>query len=123
LSPTTPDVVPDQPLSQAGNAQTWGNANFEAALTVLRDLDGTTFQSLAGGDVVHAALKTPGTKVWLVLRDGPLEAAPYASGQEYLWASVVTGQKQRAQDMAGYQKNPIPLGPQEWGWGEVDGGS
>jgi hypothetical protein len=123
MSPTTPDVVPDQPLSQAGNAQTWGNGNAEAALTVLRDLDGTTFQSFSGGDVVWAALKTAGTIVWLVKRIGPFEATAYVDGQEYTWMKVVTGEPQDPQDMAGYVKNPIPLGPQEWGRGEVDGGS
>lgn len=117
MSPTDPDVVPDQPMSQRGNAKTWGNANFEARITVLRDLDGTTFQSLAAGDLVWNAVKTSGTTVWLAKRTGPLESTAVAASQEYTWAKVITAEPQEPQDMAGYIKHPIPLGPQEWGRG------
>jgi hypothetical protein len=123
MSPTNPDTVPDQPISQKGNATTWGNSNFEAAMTVLRDLNPTTGLPEAAGDEVWEAVETAGTTIWPVKRTGPLEEVPWTAGQPYLWAKVVTGEPQDPQDMAGYVKNPIPLGPQEWGRGEVDGGS
>jgi hypothetical protein len=123
MSPTNPDTVPDQPISQKGNATTWGNSNFEAAMTVLRDLNPTTGLPEAAGDEVWEAVETAGTTIWLVKRTGPLEETPWAAGQPYLWAKVITGEPQEPQDMAGYVKNPIPLGPQDWGRGVVDAGS
>jgi len=122
MSPTDPDTVPDQPISQKGNATTWGNSNFEARMTVLRDLDPATGLPAAAGDLVMAAVQTAGTTIWLAKRVGPLEETAWTALQPYLWAKVITAEPQEPQDMAGYVKNPIPLGPQEWGRGVVAAG-
>ena len=119
MSPTNPDTVPDQPISQKGNATTWGNSNFEAAMTVLRDLVAATGLPEAAGDEVWEAVATAGTTIWLVKRTGPLEETAWTTGQPYLWAKVITAEPQEPQDMAGYVKNPVPLGPQDWGRGLV----
>ena len=90
MSPTNPDTVPDQPISQKGNATTWGNSNFEAAMTVLRDLVAATGLPEAAGDEVWEAVETAGTTIWLVKRTGPLEETPWAAGQPRTWTSPST---------------------------------
>lgn len=118
MSPTDSDTVPDQPIAQSGNATTYGNGNFEARMTVLRDLDEDGV-SESGGDTLWAAVNTKGTRIWLVKRVGPVESQAWAAGDEYLWAEVITDDPQEPQDMAGYVKHIVPLGPQAWGRGVV----
>ena len=118
MSPTSSDTVPDQPISQAGNAVTFGNSNFEASATVLRDL-ATTGQPEIAGDLVWGALKTKGARVWLIRREGPLEAVAWADGDEYDWAEVITDELQPSTDRGGYVKRIVPLGGQAWGTGTV----
>lgn len=118
MSPTSSDTVGDQPLAQAGNAKTFGNSNWEGSMTILRDLtaDGAT-QALV--ELLWAAEKTKGSRVWLILREGPLEAVAWADGDEYDWAEVITDEPQAPQERAGYVKRIVPLGGQAWGTGTV----
>ena len=118
MSPTASDTVPDQPISQAGNAVTFGNSNFEASMTILRDLDadGTTQAEV---ELLWAAAKAKGSRVWLICREGPLEAVAWADGDEYDWAEVITDEPQKAQERTGYVKRIVPLGGQAWGTGTV----
>lgn len=120
MSPTDSDTVPDQPIAQAGNAVTFGNGNFEARITVLRDLDDDGV-SESGGDELWAAVNTKGTRIWLVKRVGPKETEAWTEGDEYLWCEAITDEPQEPQDMAGYVKHIVPLGPQAWGRGVVAG--
>lgn len=121
MSPTASDTVPDQPLGHRGNATTFGNGNFEASITVLRYLD-SDGQSDSEDDDLWTAVKTPGTRIWLAKRVGPLESAAWAADDEYLWCEAITDWPQEPQDRAGYVKNIVPLGPQSWGYGKVVAG-
>lgn len=118
MSPTDSDTVTDQPLSQAGNAKTFGNSNYDARMTTLRDL-ATTGLPEAAGDLVHKAVATKGTRVWLVRRTGPLETVDWADGDPYDVAEVITDEPQQPSDLGGYVKNVIPLGAQTWTTGVV----
>lgn len=118
FSPTNSDTVPDQPLSQAGNATTFGNGNFEWTMTVLRDLDDDGV-SESGGDTVWAAVNTKGAQVWGYLRKGPVESQAWAAADEVLWCKGITDEPQEPQDRAGYVKHIVPMGPQAWGRGTV----
>ena len=89
-------------------------------MTVLRDLD-ETGASESGGDALWAAVRVEGSRVVLVKRVGPPEAQEWAAGDEYLWCEAITDDPQEPQDMAGYVKHIVPLGPQAWGRGVVGG--
>lgn len=122
FSPTDSDTVPDQPLSQAGNATTFGNGNFEWRMTVLRDL-GDDGASESGGDEVWAAVNTKGSRIWGYKRTGPLEATEWTAADEVLYCEGITDDPQEPQDMAGYVKHPLAVGPQAWGRGVVAAGA
>lgn len=122
FSPAASDTVPDQPLSQTGNATTFGNGNFDWSMTVLRDLDEDGV-SESGGDELWAAVNTKGSRVWGYLRKGPLEATAWADGDDVLWCEGITDDPQEPQDMAGYIKHTVPMGPQSWGRGTVAAGA
>lgn len=118
LSPRASDTVPDQPLDNIGNATTFGNTNYEGTCTVLRflDTDGTPD---ATNDTLWAAMKTKGTTLWFVEREGPLATQAWAAADEYEVYEVVTDEPQKPQTMAGYIKRVIPLGVQDHQTGTV----
>lgn len=112
LSATSSDVVPDQPLSHEGNAQTWGNSNYEGSLTVLRFLTSAGVTDTSE-DVLWAAMKAKGTTLWAVERVGPKSTQAWAAADVYEVYEFVTDNPQRPQDRAGYVKHVIPLGIQD----------
>lgn len=112
LSPTASDTVPDQPLCQEGNATTFGNSNYEGTMTVLRFLDATG-KPETSEDEVWDAVKTKGSRVWLVKRVGPKWSVDWAAGDLYQVYEVVTDNPQDPTDMAGYIKSVVPLGVQD----------
>lgn len=121
FSPTDSDTVTDQPLSQAGNATTFGNSNFEWSMTVFRDLDEDGV-SESGGDLLWAAVNTKGARVWGYKRVGPVESVAWAEGDEVLACEAITDAAQEPQEGSnGYVKHPITMGPQAWGRGTVGG--
>lgn len=122
LSPTASDTVPDQPLSQEGNATTFGNSNFEGSITVLRFLDDQGQPEVAE-DELWDAMKEKGTRLWIVDREGPKEGTAWTTGDEYEVFEIITDLPQKPTDMVGYIKRPIPLGVQNYVRGAVAAGA
>jgi hypothetical protein len=118
LSPAASDTVADQPLEQEGNATTFGNSNYEGTVTVLRFLDNNGKPVLAE-DILWDAMKTKGTRLWFVEREGPKATAADATGDLYEVFEVITDTPQKPSDMAGYIKRVVPLGVQDHRTGTV----
>lgn len=116
LGATGSDTVADQPLSQEGNAKTFGRSNFDGSTTVLRFLDAAG-QPVALEDTLWDAMKTKGTLLWIAYRVGPKSSVAMTAGDKYEWFEVMTDAPQHPSDRAGYIKNVIPLGIQDAGTG------
>jgi hypothetical protein len=89
---TASDRFNEKPACTTGNSQALGAANYDTALTFLREY-------LVGGGIDSAALdsgyqavKTRGTTVWIYLREtDKLSTAPWAIGDEiHLGGEVVS---------------------------------
>lgn len=120
LSPTASDTVSDQPLDKSGNAVTFGNTNYEGSVTVLRFLD-ETGKPVTEEDVLWAAAKVKGSRLWFVEREGPKATVDDAAADEYELYEVVTDEPQKPTDRAGYIKRVVPLGVQNHVRGVVAG--
>lgn len=111
LSPTGSDTVADTELCSEGNAVTYGASNYEGTLTPFWFLDEDGVSD-ATEDVVYQALKTKGTTLWLVEREGPRYDQEHAVGDTYEAYQVVTDNPQKPSDRGGYIKRTVPLGVQ-----------
>lgn len=112
------DTVPDQPLDSKGNATTFGNSNFDGLCTVLRQLLATGLPD-ATTDLLWPVMKTKGTTLWFVEREGPLATQAWAAADEYEVYEVLTDEPQKPQNVAGYIKRTVPLGVQDYQTGVV----
>jgi hypothetical protein len=89
---TASDRFNEKAACQVGNSQALGAANYDTALTFLREylvgggIDGT------GLDAGYQAVKTRGTTVWIYLREtDKLSTQPWAAGDEiHLGGEVVS---------------------------------
>lgn len=112
LSPTASDTVPDTPLSNEGNATTFGASNYEGSVTPFRYLDDLGAAD-ATNDVAWDTLKAKGTRLWLVEREGPKADTAWAADDEYDCYEIVTDNPQKPSDRGGYIKRVVPLGVQD----------
>src|SRR3954466_1825972 len=89
LSPVASDTVADSELCSEGNAVVYGASNYEGTVTPFRypDPDG---QPDATEDEPYETLRTKGTYLWLVEREGPHYDEPFAAGDEVEVYEVVT---------------------------------
>ncbi|MDR0482810.1 MAG: hypothetical protein LBH13_06615 [Cellulomonadaceae bacterium] len=111
LSASGSDTVDDQPLSQEGNAVTYGASNLEGNVSILRGIDPATGKPDAE-DTAFTALGEKGTRVWLAHRVGPKATVPLSPGDTGWLYEAITDAAQEPQDRKGYIKNAIPLGMQ-----------
>lgn len=111
LSPVASDTVADTELCAEGNAVVYGASNYEGTITPFRYLD-PDGQPDATDDEPYDTLRTKGTYLWLVEREGPKYDVPFAAGDEVEVYEVVTDNPQKPSDRAGYIKRTIPLGVQ-----------
>lgn len=112
LGATASDTVNEPALCAVGNAQAFGAANYEGELTVFdyRQADGKP--DAAEGTALNA-LKTRGTTLWIVEREGPIESKEIVAGDIVDLYEVITDSPQKPQERSGYIKRTIPLGVQQ----------
>lgn len=111
LSPTSSDTVADTELCTDGNAVTFGSSNYEGSVTPFWYLDAAG-KSAVAEDMVYQALKTKGTALWFVEREGPKYSVAFAAGDVVEIYTVITDHPQKPSDRAGYIKRVVPLGVQ-----------
>lgn len=111
LGAVASDTVNEPALCSTGNATAFGAANYEAELTLFdyRTAEGKT--DAEEGSALNA-MKTRGTTLWLVEREGPLESTEVATGDVVDVYEVVTDAPQKPQERSGYIKRTIPMGVQ-----------
>jgi len=104
------DKVQEKSLADTTNVNALGASNYNAGLTLFRYFNAGTGVPDATEDSLFTAMKTKGTNLWIYARkDGKLESAAWATGDDiYLGGAVITDTPQ-AQDNTGYVKNRIPL--------------
>lgn len=109
LGATDSDTIDEQELCKSGAAKDFGPASYEGSVTPFRYLtaDG---KADAENDVAWDMLKTKGTHLWLVEREGPLYDAAFEAGQEVSVYEVNTDTPQKPSDRnSGYIKRVVPL--------------
>lgn len=111
LSPTASDTVADTELCSEGNAVTFGASNYEGSITPFWYLDAAG-KTVIGEDMVYQALKTKGTPLWIVEREGPKYNVAFAAADIVEVYSVITDHPQKPSDRGGYIKRVVPLGVQ-----------
>lgn len=113
LSATSSDTVADTMLCSEGNAVTYGASNYEGSLTVFRFFDDATGATDAASDEAYQALKTKGSRLWIVERfTGKKYDVDFAAGDEVKVYEIITDNPQAPSDLGGYIKNTVPLGVQ-----------
>lgn len=111
LSAVASDTVDDTELCVEGNAVTYGASNYEGSITPFRYLDPNGAPD-ATEDAVFEAVRTKGTELWLVEREGPRYDDAWATGDEVEVYHVVTDNPQKPSERSGYIKRVVPLGVQ-----------
>ena len=112
LGSTGSSTVPEQEMCKKGEGNAPGPASFEGVLTVFRYLDPATGKPAAGGEDDYAwkMLKTAGTPLWLVEREGPEADVAFASGDEVAVYEVLTGHRTKPDDrFSGYIKRTVAM--------------
>lgn len=111
LGAVASDTINEPALCSKGNATAFGAANYEGSVTIflLKDEAGKTS---AEESTAWEALKTKGTTLWMVEREGPEYETEYAAGDIVDVYEVITDNPQKPQDRTGYIKRTIPLGVQ-----------
>lgn len=109
LGATGADEVDEAPLSSTSNGKAFGATNYEGSITPFRYLQADGSPDPAA-DVVFAAVKTKGTTLYLVEREGPSADTAFAAGDEVSVYEVVTGPARKPDNRTGYQKRVVQLG-------------
>ncbi|WP_159622673.1 hypothetical protein [Ruania rhizosphaerae] len=112
LSATGSTPITEQEMCRKGEGNTPGPTQYEGSVTPFWYLDETGQPDPAAMEVWDL-LKTKGTTLWLVERDGPEEDVDWAEGDEYVVYEVVTDEPQVPTDrFTGFIKRIVPLGVQ-----------
>lgn len=112
LGATGDQTISESALCEPGAGNDMGATDYAGTVTVFRMLDDTGKADLEE-DVAFAALKTKGTKGWIVEREGPRYDVAWTAADEVEVYEVTTGSVQKPSDRsAGYIKRTIPLGVQ-----------
>jgi hypothetical protein len=107
------DRFNEKPAAAVGNSQALGAANYDTALTFLREYLVGGGPDSAALDSGYQAVKTKGTTVWIYLREtDKLSTAPWAIGDEiHLGGEVVSDAPMRVNN-DGNVKRRIEFLPQ-----------
>ena len=111
LSPTASDTIADSDLCSDGNAVAFGASNYEGSVTPFWYLDAAG-KTIVGEDMVYQAMKTKGTRLWLVEREGPKYTTAWTIADVVEVYEVITDHPQKPSDRGGYIKRVVPLGVQ-----------
>ena len=111
LSPTASDTISDSLLCTVGNAVSYGASNYEGTVSPVRFLDEDGLPD-PENDIAWDLFKQKGTRLWILVSEGPAHTEAFASGQEYDLYEVVTDSPQKPSDRAGWIKRTVPLGVQ-----------
>lgn len=89
---TASDRFNEKPACTVGNSQALGAANFDTALTFLREYLAGGGVDTAGLDKAYQAVKVRGTTVWIYMRESDkLSTQPWAVGDEiHLGGEVIS---------------------------------
>ena len=80
---TASDRFNEKAACQMGNSQALGAANYDTALTFLREYLDAGGADIAGEDLGYQAVRTRGTTVWIYLREtDKASTEDWASGDE-----------------------------------------
>lgn len=110
LGATGDNTITETALCMPGEGQALGAATYSGTVTVFRELDPATGLADQTEDWAWDLFKERGTTLWLVEREGPLETAAPAEGQEYSIYEVQTGTPQKPSNRTeGYIKRTITL--------------
>lgn len=109
FSAAASDTVADARFCDEGNAQIPGASNYEASAVVYWYLDAATGKYTALDNAAYEAMREKGSRLILVLREGPKYDEPWAAGDVYDAYEVLTDNPQRPTDGGGYVKRTIPL--------------
>lgn len=107
LRATTSETVND-PLLCGGNAQAFGNSNYEGQLAVARFLDSAGI-AVEEEDVLWEGVREKGSELWFAWRVGPKWDAPAAAKHEVSVFQTLTDNAQDPQTFDGYIKKIVPL--------------
>ena len=109
LGPTGSDTVAETEMCKRGKGQAFGQSNYSGTITVFRYLDDKGV-AVVEDDFAFEMFKEKGTQVTLVEREGPDEAKPWATSDEYSAYEVSNDDMQPPSDrFAGYIKRTVPL--------------
>ncbi|MGJ9505387.1 phage tail tube protein [Actinotignum schaalii] len=109
LGATSQATVSETEICNPGEGNAPGAISYEGTITIPRYLDENGLPD-AEADFAYELFRTPGTTLYLVEREGPLESAAVAQGQEYDCYEVVTMAPRKPSDrFSGYQKRTVPL--------------
>lgn len=108
LGPSGSSTITETELCKTGEGQAFGLSTATGKLTIFRYLD-EAGKPNPEEETVWNLFKAKGTTLTLVRRDGPLEATPWAVGDEYSAFEVNTDDPQYPTDLGGYIKRTVPL--------------
>lgn len=102
-------TITETALCVKGEGQALGATQYTGQVTVFRELD-LEGKPVTEEDFAWDLFKERGTTLWLVEREGPLEDAEVAAGQEYSVYEVQTGTPQKPSNRTeGYIKRTVVL--------------
>ncbi|MBM9432338.1 phage tail tube protein [Flaviflexus equikiangi] len=109
LGATGQATVAEIEMCKPGEGQAPGAITYAGSVTIPRYLTDAGIPD-AEADFAYELFRTPGTQLVLVEREGPLESAAWATGQEYSAYEVTTLAPIPPSDrFAGYIKRQVPL--------------
>ena len=109
LGATGDSTLPETELCVVGEGQALGATSYGGNITVFRYLDSEGIADVED-DFAWDLVKEKGTELVLVEREGPLESAAVAAGQEYSAYVVQTGTPQKPSNRTeGYIKRTVQL--------------
>ena len=109
LGATGNTEITEQEMCKKGEGKAPGPATYEGSLTVFRYLDDLGKPVIAD-DLAWELLKTLGTHLWLVEREGPIESKAYAAGDVVDVYEVITNTPTKPSDrFSGYIKRTVKL--------------
>lgn len=103
------NTISEQELCKSGDAKDFGPSQYEGSVTPFRYLteDG---KADTDNDIAWTTLKTKGTHLWLIEREGPLYDKAFAAGDVVSVYEVNTDTAQKPSDRtSGYIKRTVPL--------------
>lgn len=112
FSPSASETINDPAICEGANTPVYGASNYEGSLAPFWYLDAATGKYTAADNTLYEAVREKGSRVWVVLREGPEWDVAWAAGDEYEVYEVISDNPQRPTEAAGYIKRIVPVAVQ-----------